>query len=140
MTQIVRESNRLGEILVKPQSPGDVSADRRHLHGVGQAGAVMVPRPIKEYLRFIFKPAKSARMYDSITIPLILSPPFRRRFLILAASGFAAELRIRGEALLFLPLQLGPLHWHTQPIQLLLSNSCTETPFNSNKRRMTSSI
>jgi hypothetical protein len=79
MAKIVSQSDRFRQILVQPQSARDVSADRGHFHGVGQACPQVVAGSVEKDLRLILESAKGARVNDAVTVPLILGAKFRRR-------------------------------------------------------------
>ena len=53
VAEIVGERQRLGEILVEPERPGERAGDLRHLDRVGQPGAVVVALVRDEDLRLV---------------------------------------------------------------------------------------
>src|SRR3546814_10096167 len=61
MADIVRETQRLGQILVEPERAGDAAADLRDLDAVGQANAVMIAVGRDEHLRLVAQAAKGDR-------------------------------------------------------------------------------
>ena len=61
----------------------------------------MIAGPIEKNLGFVLEPAESARMDHPISISLVFRSPFRGRFLVLAATGLSAELRVGREILFF---------------------------------------
>src|SRR3546814_11070176 len=66
MADIVRETQRLGQILVEPERAGDAAADLRDLDAVGQANAVMIAVGRDEHLRLVAQAAKGERMDDAV--------------------------------------------------------------------------
>ena len=70
VAEIVRQGDRLGQILVEPKRPGDRAGDLRHLETMGEAGAIMIPLVIDEHLRLVLEPAECGGMDDPVAIPL----------------------------------------------------------------------
>jgi len=61
MTEIVRESDGLGQILIQAQGPARWwRTDRGDLNRVSQSCAQMVPGAVEKNLRFVFQTTKSA--------------------------------------------------------------------------------
>lgn len=84
VTDIMREAERLGQILVKAKGPGDYAADLRHLETMGQAGTVMIPIRRDEDLCLPAQPAESDGMDDAVAVTL----KFAARSPRTAASGW----------------------------------------------------
>jgi hypothetical protein len=103
MTEVVRERNSLGQTLVQPQRAGDVARDGGDFNGVRKARAQMIAGAVEKNLRFVFEPAKSARMNNPVAVALVMRAPIRRRFRMFATARVAAELRTGRENL---PLDL----------------------------------
>lgn len=70
MSEIVRERDALGQILIEPQRPREVSADLCDLHRVREAGAEMVSFTRRENLRFALESSECLRVKDPIAIAL----------------------------------------------------------------------
>ena len=70
MADIVRQTQRFGQILVEPQGPGDDPADLRHFEAVRQANPVVIAVRRDEHLRLVAQPAEGDRMDDAVPIPL----------------------------------------------------------------------
>jgi hypothetical protein len=68
VADIVREAERLGEVLVEPERAGERPADLGHLDGVGQPGAVVVALVEHEHLGLVLQPAERGRMDDAVGI------------------------------------------------------------------------
>src|SRR5208282_6558723 len=99
MTEVMRERNGFSQIPVQPQRAGDVARDGGDFNGVREARAEVIAGAVEKNLRFVFEPAKSARMNDPVAVALIMSAPFGRRFRMFASTGVAAELCVRRENL-----------------------------------------
>ena len=68
-----------------------------------QACAKVIAGAVEKNLRFVFEPAKSARMNYPVAVALVMRAPFGRRFRMFAAARVTAELRAGREDL---PLDL----------------------------------
>jgi hypothetical protein len=66
VTEIVAETDRLDEILVQLQSPGDAARDARRLERVRETGAEMVAFGVDEDLRLVAKTAKCLRVGNAV--------------------------------------------------------------------------
>jgi hypothetical protein len=70
VTKIVGQRDRLSEIFVKTQLPGDRARDLRHLKAVRQPRAIVVTLMKYEHLCFVGQAAKSGRMQDAVSVTL----------------------------------------------------------------------
>ena len=70
MSQIVSQSDSLGQILVQPHGSGDSPRYLRDLKRVSQPRPVMVGFRDKKYLRLMFKPPERVAVYNSVTVAL----------------------------------------------------------------------
>ena len=70
VAEIMRERDRLCQLLVQAQGARDRPSDLRHLDRVGQAGAEIIAFVFDKDLRLVFQPPKRARMDDAVTVPL----------------------------------------------------------------------
>ena len=68
MAEIVRERQRLGEVLVEPERARERAGDLGDLQGMGQPGAVMVALVEDEHLRLVRQPAERRRMDDAVAV------------------------------------------------------------------------
>jgi hypothetical protein len=68
MSQVVREADRLHQILVRAERPGDAAPDLGDLQGMRQPGAVVIALVVDEDLSLIFQPPESGRMQDAVPI------------------------------------------------------------------------
>jgi len=68
MTDIVRQCECFGQILVKSERTCDRSRDLGDLDGVSETVTEMVMHVRAEDLRFVFEPAECTGMYDSIAV------------------------------------------------------------------------
>ena len=71
VAQIMRERQRLGQILIQPQMPCDAARDLRDLQAVREAGAVEVALMCDEDLRFVLQLAESRAVDDAVAVALI---------------------------------------------------------------------
>ena len=70
MAEVVPEPDRLGQVLVQPQRPGDGAGDPARFEGVGEAGAVVVALRGDEDLGLVLEPPKGLRMDDPVAVAL----------------------------------------------------------------------
>jgi len=70
VADIMGQAQRLGQILVQPQRPGDHPADLRYLKAVGQADAVMVAIGRDEHLGLVAQAPEGDRMDDPVAVAL----------------------------------------------------------------------
>src|SRR2546422_10573867 len=96
-----------------------------------QPCAQMVARAVQENLRFVFEPAKRARVNDRGVIALVMGAPVGRFFWILAAAGVCAELGVRREALPLQPLQFFARAGHDSNSEFGTRNSRDSAPIKS---------
>ena len=68
MAEIVRQSQRLGQILVKVKRAGERACHLRHFERVGQARPVVIALVEHEDLRLVLEAAKGRRMDDAVAI------------------------------------------------------------------------
>ena len=74
VAQIVRQCDRLDQVLVEPQRARHGPRDLRDLQGVGQARAVVIAFVIDEDLRLVFQPPERGAVNDAVAIALIGGP------------------------------------------------------------------
>ena len=79
VAEVVAERDRLGEVVVEFQRPGERACDLRHLDRVGQAGAKMIAVVIDENLGLMREAPEGGRMDDAVAVPLELRARRRRR-------------------------------------------------------------
>ena len=70
MAEVVRERDRLGEVLVEAERAGEGPRDAGDLHRVGHAGAVMIAGAIEENLRLVLEAAEGAAVDDAVAVAL----------------------------------------------------------------------
>ncbi len=70
VAEIVRQRQRLGQILVEAERAGDAARDLRDLEAVRQARAVMVALVRDEDLRLVLQPAEGGRVDDAVAVAL----------------------------------------------------------------------
>ena len=68
MAEIVRQRQRLGEVLVEAERAGQRARDLGHFERVGEPGAVVVALVEDEHLRLVLEPAEGRRMDDAVAI------------------------------------------------------------------------
>ena len=70
VAEVVGERDRLGQVLVEPESARDRARDLGRLHRVRQAGAVVVAFVVHEDLGLVLQPAKRRAMDHTVAITL----------------------------------------------------------------------
>ncbi len=70
VAEIVRQRQRLGEILVEAEGAADRAGDLRHFEAVRQPGAVMVALVIDEDLGLVLEAAEGGAMDDAVAVAL----------------------------------------------------------------------
>jgi hypothetical protein len=70
MAKIVRERDRVGQILVGAEVLADTPGNLSHFQGVGQARPIVVAFVICENLRLVLETPKRLGVNDSVPIPL----------------------------------------------------------------------
>ena len=83
MAEIVRQRQRLGQVLVEAERAGERAGDLGDFQRMGQPGAVVVALVKDEHLRLVRQPAEGRRMDDAVAI---------------AAKGVAGRARRLGKA------------------------------------------
>ena len=68
MAEIVRQRQRLGEVLVEAERARQRAGDLGDFQGVGEPRAVVVAFVIDEHLRLVRQPAEGAGMDDAVAI------------------------------------------------------------------------
>ena len=68
MAEIVRQRQRLGEVLVEPERARQRTGDLGDFEGMGQSGPVVVALMIDEHLRLVRQPAEGAGMDDAVAV------------------------------------------------------------------------
>ena len=71
MADVVGQGQRLDQIFVESQRPGERSGDARHLQRVREAAAVIVSMVAGEDLGLVGEPSEGGRVDDAITIALV---------------------------------------------------------------------
>jgi hypothetical protein len=100
--QVVRQRDRLRQVLVQVQGPGYRAGDLRHLQGMGQTRDEVVPHGSDEHLRLVLEPAERLAVDDPVAVALELRPQRRGRFGGLAAAALEALRGVGGEQTLAL--------------------------------------
>ncbi len=98
VAEVVRQRQRLGQILVEPQRAGQRAGDLRHLDRVGQARAEMVALVVDEDLRLVLQPAERGRVDDAVAVALELAAGRRAGLAAPAGRGCATGRRRRARA------------------------------------------
>ncbi len=70
VAEVVRQADRLDQVFVGAQRPGDGAADLGHLQGVGEAGAEVIPLVVDEHLGLVFQPAEGGGMQNPVAVAL----------------------------------------------------------------------
>ena len=70
MAEVVGKAQRLGQVLVEAERPGDGPADLRDFEAVGQPDPEMVAVGRDEHLRLVAQAAEGDRMDDAVAVAL----------------------------------------------------------------------
>ncbi len=68
MAEIVRQCQRLGEVLVEPKRARQRAGDLRHFQRMSEPGAVVVALVIDEHLRLMRQPPERAGMDNAVAV------------------------------------------------------------------------
>ena len=101
MAEIVRQRQRLGEVLVEAERARERAGDLRDFERMGEPGAVMVALVIDEHLRLVRQPAECGRMDDAVAIAAEIVARRARRLGIAPAAALrriGGINRARGDA------------------------------------------
>ena len=74
VAEVVAEPDRLGQVLVQAQRPGDGAGDPAGLQRVGEAGPVVVALGGDEDLGLVLEPAEGLRVDDAVAVALERRP------------------------------------------------------------------
>lgn len=97
MAQVMSQGDRFGQVLVKPQGPGNGPGNLRHLQGVGQPRPIVVPEGSQEHLGLMLQTAERFAVKDAVAIPLesraqrMVGFPPGPAFGVEAETGFGRE-------------------------------------------------
>ena len=70
VAEVVRQRQRLRQVLVEAQHAGDGTGDLRHLQAVGEAGAIVVALVKHEHLRLVGEAPESGGVHDAVAVAL----------------------------------------------------------------------
>ena len=99
--EVVRERDRLRQILVEAELAGDTARDLGDFDAMGEAGAKQIALVIHEHLRLVFQAAKGGGVHDAITVALKFAARHRPRLVVSAparvdlGNGIGSELQHR---------------------------------------------
>src|SRR5262245_31197223 len=96
MAEIVRQRQRLCEVLVEAERPSQGTGDLGDFQSVGEARTEVVAFMKDEDLRLVGQPAKSRRMDDAVAVPPEFAARRARRFSAASAAAPPGVGRIRG--------------------------------------------
>jgi hypothetical protein len=108
VAEVVRESERLGKVLVEPQGPRQRPRDLAHLDRMGEARAVMVALVEDEDLGLVLQPAEGARMDDTVAVALERAAGRRGRLGMEAAAAPGGVAGVGGAPSFAETVQLRP--------------------------------
>jgi hypothetical protein len=97
MADVVREGERLDQILVEGQSPGQGARDAGDLEGVCEAAAVVVAVVAGEDLRLVSEPAEGRRVDHAVAVPLVGAAEGVGGFLVDSPHRVGSVHRPRGQ-------------------------------------------
>jgi len=107
MAEIVGQGNRLSQIFVQSQRPGEGACDAGNLDGMGHPSPVMVAAAVEENLGFVLETAKGAAMNNAVAVPLEDGTELVLILVMLAIAGEGAALRIRGKMARLILFEIG---------------------------------
>ena len=118
--QVVPQADGLAQVLVQPQGPGDGPRQPRHLQGVGQPGAVVVPLRLQKHLGLVLEPPEGLGMGDAVHVPLKAAADRVRRFRAQPPPALGREGAVGADqrALQRLPLFAQTGHGQAPPSEL----------------------
>ena len=93
MAEVVRQRQRLGEVLVEPERARQRAGDLGDFERMGEPGAVMVALVIDEHLRLVRQPAERGRMDDAVAVAPEVVAGRAGRLRHSAGPGFAPDRR-----------------------------------------------
>ena len=85
MAEVVGKRNRLGQIFIEAELPGDRARDLRHLERVGQPRAVVIALVRQKDLRLVGQTPKGGRMQHAVAVALEGAARRALRFVVKAA-------------------------------------------------------
>ena len=100
VADVVPEPDRLREVLVQPQRPGDGARDLRRLQRVGEPRAVVVALGRHEHLGLVLEPPERLRVHDPVAVALERRAQPAVRLFALPRSGIGARGERREVSLL----------------------------------------
>ncbi len=71
VAEVVRQRDRLGQILVQRQHPRDGAGDLRHFQRMGHPRAVIIAFVLHEDLRLVLEAAERGGMDDAVAVALV---------------------------------------------------------------------
>ena len=107
VAEVVRQRQRLGEILVEAERAGERAGDLADLDRMGEPGAVVVALVEDEDLGLVLEAAEGARMDDAVAVALELAAGRRGRLAVQPTPALPRVAGIRRPPTLAGPLQ-GP--------------------------------
>jgi hypothetical protein len=70
VAEVVRQRDRLDQVLVQPQRPRDRTRELRHFERVREAGAKQVALMVEEHLGLVDQPAEGGGVDDAVAVAL----------------------------------------------------------------------
>ncbi len=70
MPEVMTQPDRLGQVLVQTERPGDGPRDEAGLERVGEPGPVVIALGRHEHLRLVLQPPESLRVHDPVPVAL----------------------------------------------------------------------
>jgi hypothetical protein len=108
MAEIVRERQRLGQILIEAERTGERASDLGDLEGVGQPSAEVIALVKDEDLSLVREPPECGRMDDAIAVAAESVPGRAHRLRMQPAAAPARSRRVGGA-------RAGRLNRHAEP-------------------------
>src|SRR5688500_3650133 len=97
VAEVMRQGDRLREILIQGERAGDRATDRGDFDGVRESRQQMIAGTIQKDLRLVLQSPKRARMNHARPVALVVSPMRMRGLGVLPTTGFSRLLRVNRE-------------------------------------------
>ncbi len=124
MSQVMRQADRLDQVLVAAEGTGDGPADLGDFQRVGQAGAEVVAFVVDEDLGLVFQPPEGRGVQDAVPVALERGAVFGFVVEVGAPLRVPAAHAVRRQALILDLLQLltGEKHGHLSDRNVIASD------------------
>src|SRR5690606_9982693 len=108
MAQVVRQRDRLGQVLVQAQRASDAGGHLGDLERVGEAGAVVVALVVDEHLGLVLEPPERAGVQDAVPVLLERRAVGALPLQVDTPARLAGQAGVRGQRPALVRLELLP--------------------------------